>query len=367
MLNNWEKKTIRKGLNQAIAQAATEQWGRLTGKNQRIRKNRFTPSPLSIAHDESEYQIYRGRSVEKALRSLDRLKQGGVPDYDDWDALFYSTWYQPRQVNLVYSILNELKIGGTENSIFKIGDGKIRIIDYGCGCFATNIAVAIAAADLATQDRQVPEILIDNIDNSPAMILSGERIWELFQNEMGVPTNHPICNIFNKMSYETHSSLNTLNDLSPDTTYYVTAIHSAYETTIQQTRMDIDKLARRFNPVGLFFTSHSSKADVIERVPTESVRRNYDEIPTDGPETSLFTGKAVEVFEWRRTLFEKSFKSRDTIYRGVDFNYVKKYLNNPVKWDFNDLALRLYIHRSMSNPGPISSSYEDDLADDLPF
>ena len=32
------------------------------------------------------------------------LFEGGMPDYDEWDALFYH-WYQPSQINLAYSII----------------------------------------------------------------------------------------------------------------------------------------------------------------------------------------------------------------------------------------------------------------------
>lgn len=367
MLNDLEKRSIRKGLHQAIVEAATEQWGRLTGHSQRIRKNFLTPSALSIAHDASEYQTYRGRSVEKSLRSLDRLKQGGVPNFDDWDALFYLTWYQPRQVNLVYSVLNELKINGTDKSILGSRDDIIHIIDYGCGCLATNIAAAIAAADLVAQDCHVPKIKIDNIDISPAMILVGERIWELFQNNMRVRTNHPICSVFDRFSYVTHSSLCTLKELSPDTTCYVTAIHSAYETTIQQTKLDIDRLVRRFSPVGLFFTSHSSKAEVLERVSSGSVKKHYDEIPNDGPKNPLFAGDVGEVSKWRSSLLDKSFTSRDSDYQDLDYGFVRKYLSNPVKWDFNDLVLRMYIHRRINKSGLTRSSYINDFDDDLPF
>ena len=42
--------------------------------------------------------------ITRSLNSLGRLYAGNRPDYDEWDALFYH-WYQPSQINLVYSMI----------------------------------------------------------------------------------------------------------------------------------------------------------------------------------------------------------------------------------------------------------------------
>lgn len=358
MSKDLEKGAIRKGLNQAIAGVATEQWERLTGQNQRIRKNRLKSS-LTMAYNKHEYQIYRKRSVEKSLRSLDRLKQGDMPDYNDWDALFYLTWYQPRQINLVYSMLKGLKIDGTDRNILGADRYKIRVIDFGCGCLATNIAVAVAAADMAAQDCHVPVIEIDNIDKSPAMILVGERIWELIQHKMRFPAKHPtrkhpICSVFDRVTYKTHSSLSSLGEPSPDTHCYVTAIHCAYEQSHLLLRRNLQDLVSRFNPTGLFLTTHLSKSDVLEKVTPrrQMVGQHYD-ILYNGPIVSSFSGEASKITKWRRALFENHLRpSVSNSPDGVDYDYIRKYLRNPVQWDSNDSEVLMYIHRKMNETSP---------------
>ena len=47
--------------------------------------------------------------MDKALRSLKELQQGRKADYgNEWVAIFYLTWYQPRQIQLAYAALREL-------------------------------------------------------------------------------------------------------------------------------------------------------------------------------------------------------------------------------------------------------------------
>lgn len=261
-----------------------------------------------------------------------------MPDYNDWDALFYLTWYQPRQINLVYRILNGLKIEGTDRNILGVNNHKIRIVDFGCGCLATNVAVAMVAADLAAQECHVPEIEIDNIDISPAMILVGERIWELFQNKMRVPAKHPIRNVFDRVTYKTHTALSLLRESSPNTLCYVTAIHCVYEKSCSLVARNLKDLVRRFKPNGLFLTTHASKSDVFKKVaPHRQMDIQQYDILYNGPIDSWFSGEIDMITKWRRSLYESHLNpSESNTPDGVDYGYIKKYLSNPVKWDAND-------------------------------
>ena len=70
---------------------------------------------------------------------------GEEPEYNEWDALFYVTWYQPRQINLALAILQKLY----EDARKWLGsDFPLHIIDVGCGAFlAVQFAMAILAAE----------------------------------------------------------------------------------------------------------------------------------------------------------------------------------------------------------------------------
>ena len=41
-------------------------------------------------------RIRAAQSIEQSLKSLGRLQNGEMPDYDKWDPLMYVTWYQAR-------------------------------------------------------------------------------------------------------------------------------------------------------------------------------------------------------------------------------------------------------------------------------
>ena len=348
MISDREKKKIRMRLNHAVTEVASKQWTRLTGKI----KN----------------QIYNARFTEKSLHSLDRLKQGNMPNYDDWDALFYPTWYQPRQVNLVYSILNGIKINGKDRGIFGLGEKKIRFIDFGCGCLATNIAVAMCAADLAARDHKVPEIEIDNIDNSPEMILVGERIWELFQNKMKISPSHPICNVFDRVSYNTHTSISTLTEQSTQTPCYVTVIHCAYKQSQYRIKKNLEELVHRFDPSGLFLTTHSSKKEVLRRLTPYQVKNSqrFSVIHT-GTIYPQYRGKADRITKWRSDLYDRHLRPpKIDAPKDVDYSYIEKYLSNPVKWDSDDSETLLYMRREMNKMSQVRFNHTYEV-DDLPF
>ncbi|MYA62800.1 MAG: hypothetical protein F4X94_09540 [Dehalococcoidia bacterium] len=100
-------------------------------------------------------------SVENALRELRRLSSSEMPQYDDrWVALFYLTWYQPRQINTVYRMLRGYLIRED------IVGSELLIVDFGCGALATQFGVALAFADLAQLRKPIPRINILLMDSS---------------------------------------------------------------------------------------------------------------------------------------------------------------------------------------------------------
>ena len=112
----------RKSLDRAIANLAEAEYGRLS-----------TEGGLGT---KEQHEL-----VDRALRSLKELQQGRKADYgDEWVGVFYLTWYQPRQIQLAYAALREL--------IPERNPPKY-IIDYGCGAWAVQIALALRIADVS--------------------------------------------------------------------------------------------------------------------------------------------------------------------------------------------------------------------------
>ncbi len=79
MLESDSAASIRDVLDRAIADVAKMEYARLTvGMDLEGRK----------------------QHVDGALESLKDLGRGGKPYYDEWIALFYLTWHQPRHIHL---------------------------------------------------------------------------------------------------------------------------------------------------------------------------------------------------------------------------------------------------------------------------
>ena len=106
--------------------------------------------------------------ITGALESLRGLQRNERPCYDEWEAPFYLSWYQPRQIHLVYALLRQRFGGGIR--------GPLAVIDVGCGAWAVQIAVAILAAE-AREDRGDGAIAVAGVDPSLAMRNIGCEVW----------------------------------------------------------------------------------------------------------------------------------------------------------------------------------------------
>lgn len=108
--------------------------------------------------------------VHRALAELRKLREGSVPAYDcEWVALFYLTWYQARQINLVYSLLVQRNVGLPR---------RLHVVDLGCGAMAVQFALAIFAA---TSGQAGTRISLTGIDSSRQMIAIGVELWKCFR------------------------------------------------------------------------------------------------------------------------------------------------------------------------------------------
>ena len=74
--------------DEAIATVAEQEFNRL---------RRITTDNAQVAEN-----------VKAALDSLVNLQYGVEPEYNEWEALFYVTWYQPYQINLALTVLQKV-------------------------------------------------------------------------------------------------------------------------------------------------------------------------------------------------------------------------------------------------------------------
>ena len=137
--------------DEAIATVAEQEFNRL---------RRITTDNAQVAEN-----------VKAALDSLVNLQYGVEPEYNEWEALFYVTWYQPYQINLALTVLQKVY----EDARQHLGpDLPLHIIDVGCGALAVQFAMAILAAEYRQEDSKV---IINGIDPSDPMKKIGETLW----------------------------------------------------------------------------------------------------------------------------------------------------------------------------------------------
>ena len=318
---------IQTTLEEALVKIAEEKWQKLVA-NLRSSDSRDL---------EKQY-------VEKSLRSLKRLQEDGMPNYDEWDSLFYFTYYQPRQVNLAFSILCAMR---TDRDIFESENRKIRFIDYGCGCLATIFAVSMAAADSISRGIHIEKIKFDFYDKNTDMINAGEEIWGEFVKAMRTNyPKHPVTGVLNKILYKTHTSLSTMRENYE--ACYLTSFHCIYSENIDDVSLDIGRLLSQFKPVGVILTTDSIKKDCLNRLKLK-VSGKYHQLPINNL-TSQFNGDLVKVTNWRRGLKEKWTCNKH------EHALWSNYLEGKVFWNgINKAAYYVYIDRTRFDEDELES------------
>ena len=341
MMNDSDRQTVQTAIDEVIVKVSEEQWDRLAG-------DECDPRSRTCAT----------QAIYTALESLDELKRGGIPNYnDEWVALFYLTWYQPKQINLAYSVLTGISSNlESENKPLwirdgsKVENGKFYYIDFGCGCLATMFAVAIAAADSITHGKFISRIVIECIDNSSAMIDLGEKTWGKFVSYMKeMNPNHPVCRILDGLliRYNTHTNLDLydLESLPEDTLCLVTAFHCAYEDTLELVRSDLGSLISKYNPDGVVLTTQTFKNEdeMLRKCLPSTTLENYVNVPINDIIKPCLGGVSERVTEWRRNLLRGLSKIPRDVTRsttsGLSHNH---YLSNTVEWNYKGATSQLY-------------------------
>ena len=114
------------------------------------------------------------------------------PDYENpWVGLFYMERFQPRQINLAYSLLEGLVRTGDPSRRIQLPADDLQVVDFGSGAYAFAAGLALTAATSLALERPVGEITVHAIDR-PAMLCLGERFWSAFKREAKQADAHPL-------------------------------------------------------------------------------------------------------------------------------------------------------------------------------
>lgn len=259
--------------------------------------------------------------IKAALESLGNLQYGVEPEYNEWEALFYVTWYQPYQINLALAVLQEVY----ENARQHLGpDFPLHIIDVGCGALAVQFAMAI----LATEYRQEGiKVIVNGIDPSDPMKKIGETLWLEFWSILSrrpelSDLSHTCdymtsnCELFN--SHSSYYCGYSWDNARPEC--WIVAIHAVYKSNIEKIRDSLRTLSNQYSPSAILVTSHESNSGIARFVAGEDARfkkLNCDEL--------TLQGELRETTQWRRRLVSKLPENTRSSVASLLYN-------RPVEW-----------------------------------
>ncbi len=312
-MDNETKAAVTKALDAAIVSVAEDEFNRLsTGL-----------SDQEIAD-----------SIRLTLRSLERLQSGQMPDYDDWDALFYSIWYQPGHVNLAYTLAQLIP---SENNPLRTGNGSLEVFDFGCGELAMQFGLALAVADGVEEQGTIPQIAILSEDDSEPMKDIGWRIWRNFVREIA---EYPELGILQRIC----QTMRFEHQADPKATSWLTALHVAYEENAETVKQQLDSLVVEQEPQIVLVTTH----EVSEEWAYNPLSHGYSNISHFFSKAEfVLDGEFEEITKFRSDLCNKYIDDMLDFLGTEDYRFVRNYLKSlRTKWVTTDrFETRDFLYR----------------------
>ena len=295
-------------LDEAIATVAEKEFNRLCA---------LTNNDAQVAED-----------IVKAVKSIKQdLEVGNLPNYNEWQALFYLTWYQPRQINIVLKILQ------TFFERFRYACEKtpapFHVIDLGCGAFAVRFAIAL----FALQHRiDISDVAVKGIDPSNAMTNIGDNLWKTFrsivkQNPNPLDLSHTCEHLTSNFQlFDSHTSysctVGTHAAKNPSIGNWMMAIHAVYHANKANIKDALKTIHRQCDPSMILLTCKNSPSRL--KVARFVVGERFECQITLGVEGFWFSGPLPRTSKWRKSLICYLPENARGEVRGL--------LDNPVTW-----------------------------------
>ena len=263
-------------------------------------------------------------SIRDTLRSLQGLQGGRMPDYDAWDALFYSFWFQPVQINLAYTLTRLLP---EEINPLKSRGGDLQVVDFGCGALAMQFGLALAVADTLEERGTVPSIAIMSQDASKPMKDIGWNIWQCFIEEIvNYPELNSLLQVCQTMRFDDQGD--------PEAVCWLTALHVAYRENAGEVRTALASHIDEHKPALILVTCHPQSAQWAFS-PTDLGYTDSSDV-FSGTEFVL-DGEFEEVTKFRSDLYNNHIANMVDFLGEDDYWFVRNYLTRyPTAWVTTD-------------------------------
>lgn len=283
---------------------------------------------MRLSNGLSQFQV--AMKVENALKELEKLQDGEIPNYsDEWVALFYLTWYQSSHINLTYSIIKESRV---------FLNDRLHVVDFGCGALAMQFGLTLAAVDAMEQDQLLTEIRIDSIDTSESMINIGRNVWEQFTQEVdSKPNLAHVRQAYEILDTRTHSSVDV--PVWGDGCL-VSAIHAVYKKNLPQVQKALNYLVNRHEPSMWFATTHQYNTGLLWNL-WNSNNGVYRRQIIQSDKHATLDGICGSTSEWRRMLRSR-ISNVPNVTKKKNGYPIREYLSNDVRWSRPGAAVLRY-------------------------
>lgn len=282
-----------------------------------------------------------------ALKELDDLAYGFHPRYSNpMTALLYISWYQPKQINLIYAAIKQTLNLRKDDSLVLDNGGRLNIADFGCGALATQFAVAFAIADALERNESISVVRIKSYDTSKPMIELGKKIWRRFQLEV---SREPSLNLLSEAMGKIKSRSSTAktifiggNDAGDN---WLSAIHTVYDDNWDPVKNQLAEITKDKNPDIGIITSFASKRQLVD-VASPFGDRMRGRI-SDASPNFAFLSILPELTSLRRSIRKQLHEivadtgiPLPTDRRGQDITW---FLDTSVDWQFRPVVCQTYI------------------------
>ena len=264
-MNCAAERVLTKALDASIAHVATRELDRLTA---------------ALSREET------AKAILGSLRSLQGLQSRRMPDYGAWDALLYSTWYQPSQINLAYTIARRVK---KDKNPIRSGSGSLEVFDFGCGALAMQFGLALAAADTMKKHHSCPEIAVISRDKNKPMRRIGKKLWRRFVDEIADEEDYPEFNALRRVC----AAMRVDDRGNSTATRWLTVLHVAYSESEAEVKKALDARVSKKKPHMVLVTARPG-FDGWAYSPDESAGYSRREEEFDVKDLNLFEGSFNE-------------------------------------------------------------------------
>ena len=194
-----------------------------------------------------------------ALEDLKKLQGDGSPDYSNpWVGLFYTTWYQPRQINLAYWTVRKLF------QELKPPARAIEVVDFGSGSGAFSIGLACALAEFG-QESLIRDVRMHCIDQKE-MYRTGGVLWLPFLRRLKHQQDAATTPRYSFRPAESAFSIDDKVVISRDSNRdcWLIASHVLYKERIEHLKWDLLHLRQTLRPEVICLTGPSFKSALAD-------------------------------------------------------------------------------------------------------